>query len=267
MKKFYKMRQDIKDDIVCKYSSAVDKTERYHSHIEIHYALTDGITAKINGEEFELFLDTFVIADSFDVQSYDGKGEVLYLSIPDRYYESYKKLKGQRRLKQNYFTTKSQTLLIKSILTQIYEASQKSNNFLQMEGLIKYLLGTILSFTELIEEKSVGSNDTVKQLLLFINNNFNRDLTLDYISSSLGYNKHYISHVLSKTLSTSLNDYINGLRVDYFINNVDNTENISETAFKSGFQSLATFYRAFEKVHGCSPKKYLKNIHYNTNSL
>lgn len=261
------MRQDIKDDIVCKYSTAVDKTERYHSHIEIHYALTDGITAKINGEEFELFLDTFVIADSFDVQSYDGKGEVLYLSIPDRYYESYKKLKGQRRLKHNFFNDKNQSLLVKNILTQICEANQKNNNFLQMEGLIKYLLGTILSFTELVDKKSVGSNDTVKELLIFINDNFSQDLSLEYISTSLGYNKHYVSHLLSNALSTSLNDYINGLRVKYFINNVDNAENIKETAFKSGFQSLATFYRAFEKVCGCSPKKYLKNSCYSTNSL
>lgn len=267
MKNVYEVRWDREDTIVCKYSTTVFKTEHYHSRIEIYYALTDGIKAKINGEEYELKADSFVIADSFDVHVYDGSGKFLYLLIPDKYYESYKKLKGQRKLKQRFFDDINQTLPIKNILTQIYEANSKSNNFLQMEGLIKFLLGTILSYTDLIEEKTVGSYDTVKEILIFINNNFNQDLTLDYISSNLGYNRHYVSHVLSKVLSTSLNDYINGLRVEYFINNVGNTENISETAFKSGFQSLATFYRAFEKVYGCSPKKYLKNSRFVTNSL
>ena len=34
-------------------------------------------------------------------------------------------------------------------------------------------------------------------------------------------------------------------------------KSITECAFESGFQSLRTFYRAFEAEFGCSPRTFL----------
>ncbi len=259
MNKVYEIKWDKSDELFCTYSEHIFKKEHYHSRIEVYYALTDGLKVNLSGRQYDMVANSFVIADSFDAHSYDGEGKFIYLIIPDKYFESYKKVKRGRRLKDNYFCQPEQCAQVKSILDDIIKLNDDGANFLQLEGIIKYLLGTIVSYTEFIDDKTYHSYDTAKEVLMFINDNFKEQLTLDKISENLGYNKHYISHLLAKVLSQPFNDYINGLRVEYFLNNIDDLSHIGEVAFESGFQSLATFYRAFDKVYGCSPKKFIKN--------
>ena len=258
MKNYYEIHRDSDNSITCLHSVAPFKKEHYHSKIEICYALTDGIEFMLNREIVKMKKDSLIIADSFDVHSTLGKGEYLTLIVPDVYFESYKQLKGTRTLSRKYFTDKDEVSKLYFIVQEIFKQNSADNtNYIQLEGLVKYLLGTIISFSGFTEEKLPTSYDTLKEVLIFINNNYRQELTLDKISSALGLNKHYVSHLMSKALDSSFNDYVNGLRVDYFANNIDSTENISKVALDSGFQSLATFYRAFDKIYGCSPKKFI----------
>ncbi|MBO5286443.1 MAG: helix-turn-helix transcriptional regulator [Clostridia bacterium] len=259
MKSIYQINQDLDNVIKCFVSTAPYEDEHYHSKIEIYYALTSGVKIMLNNKLYDMRKDSFVIADSFDVHSNYGNGEFMCLIIPDKYFESYKQIRSNRVLKQKYFDDALQVKKVYDILCDISTLSKNPDvNFLQLEGSVKYLLGTILSFTELVEGKTTTVYDTLKEVLIYINANYKENVTLDKISEGLGLNKHYISHLISKTLSQNLNDYINGLRINYFINNIEDTERIGEVAFESGFQSLATFYRAFEKVYACSPKKFIK---------
>lgn len=261
MEKVYQSYLDTSDDIKIEYSSNVYKKQHYHSRIEVYYALTEGLFANVNGKVFQMEENSFIVVDSFDEHSFDGKGNFIYLLIPDKYFESYKKIRGDKTLRQQYFSDQKQALAIKSILEEISQAIVKDkNNFLKLEGLVKYLLGTVLSFTDFVDGNSETSYDTAKEVLIFISNNFKKGLTLDVLSQNLGYNKHYISHLFSRVVKKNLNDYVNDVRLQYFLDNVRDTDSISEFAYKSGFKSLATFYRAFEKKHGCSPKKYLKTV-------
>ena len=259
MEKVYQAYLDTSDDIKIEYSENVFKKKHYHSRIEVYYALTDGLSVNLNGKIYQMAQNSFVVVDSFDEHSFDGKGEFIYLLIPDKYFESYKKIRGDKFLRQQYFSGQKQALAVKSILDDISLAIEKEKtNFLKLEGLVKYLLGTVLSHTDFVESHSETSYDTAKEVLIFISNNFKNDLTLDVISQNLGYNKHYISHLFGKVVKKNLNDYVNGVRLRYFLDNIRNTDSVSEVAYQSGFKSLATFYRAFEKEYGCSPKKYLK---------
>ena len=261
MNTLYQARYDESDKVEINYSHNVFKTEHYHARIEVYYAFTDGLSVKLNGQTFAMEQDSFIIVDSFDKHCFDGNGKFLYLLIPEKYFESYKKIKGNKYLRQKYFSDKKQTLAVRKILEDIAKQHKTfGENFLIMEGLIKVLLGTVLSYTDLVESRSETSYDTVKEVLIFISNNFKSELTLDFISQSLGYSKHYISHLFGKVVGANLNDYVNGVRLRYFVENFSNGDNIGEVAYESGFNSLATFYRAFEKGYGCSPKKYLKNL-------
>ena len=261
MKSVYQVNQDLNNQIRC-FVTNVPYDEHYHSKIEIYYALTEGVKVMLNNRSYDMAKDSFIIADSFDVHSNYGTGDFLCLIIPDKYFETYKQIRGNRVLKQKYFDDKVQAKQVYNILNDVSKLSLTPDvNFLQLEGVVKYLLGTILSYTEFVDGKTTTSYDTLKDVLVYINANYKTNVSLDKISQNLGLNKHYVSHLIGKTLSQNLNDYINSLRINYFTNNIDNDERIGEVAFESGFQSLATFYRAFDKIYACSPKKYvaLKN--------
>ena len=75
-------------------------------------------------------------------------------------------------------------------------------------------------------------------------------------------------NLLSKTINIhadkNFNDYINGYRIEAFKLNVvapdANRFSLLAHAQESGFNSKATFYRAFKKAEGMSPSVYLSNI-------
>jgi AraC-like DNA-binding protein len=65
-------------------------------------------------------------------------------------------------------------------------------------------------------------------------------------------------------LHKNFNDYINELRIEEFIKLFKSDKGRQFTmlsiALDSGFNSKATFNRAFKKIKGCSPKEYLSKF-------
>lgn len=83
-------------------------------------------------------------------------------------------------------------------------------------------------------------------------------LTLQELAFTLGTNRTYLSEYFNKTLNTTFYDYLNSFRIKYACELLSSEPNLSIPTIgeKSGFNSLSTFRRAFEKQIGCSPAKY-----------
>lgn len=107
------------------------------------------------------------------------------------------------------------------------------------------------------EEKRGVTNNALSSILLYIANHFREDISLAMISKSLGYTAGYISHCLAALPDMSFSDILNSLRIEHAkeliaarkISNV-------ELAYECGFSSERTFYRAFAKHTGVTPKRY-----------
>ena len=86
-------------------------------------------------------------------------------------------------------------------------------------------------------------------------------LTLQDMAFALNTNRTYLSQYFNKTLHTTFYDYLNQFRVRYACEILISEPTLSLTLVceKSGFNSLSTFRRAFEKHTGCTPARYRKN--------
>ena len=86
------------------------------------------------------------------------------------------------------------------------------------------------------------------------------ELTLSELAKHLNTNSSLLSAAINQVFQQNFNDYINALRVEEFIRAYRKAENRNYTmlslAFDAGFNSKATFNRAFKKAKGCSPKDY-----------
>lgn len=89
-------------------------------------------------------------------------------------------------------------------------------------------------------------------------------LTLKELSKKLGVNTTVLSYTINKGFDKNFNDFINEFRIEEVKKALRSEKNGDETllniAFDSGFNSKATFNRAFKKVTGVSPKEFSQTV-------
>jgi AraC-like DNA-binding protein len=88
----------------------------------------------------------------------------------------------------------------------------------------------------------------------------NPQLTLNELSKKLGVNAAVLSYVINSGFNKNFNDFVNEFRIDEVKGKLQNGAADSLTllavAFDCGFNSKATFNRAFKKFTGTSPKEF-----------
>jgi len=86
------------------------------------------------------------------------------------------------------------------------------------------------------------------------------ELTLSELAAKMGTNSSVLSQVINAGFDKNFNDFVNGYRVEAFKQKIRQAENAHLTllavALDCGFNSKATFNRAFRKLTGLSPKEF-----------
>ncbi|GAA3937084.1 helix-turn-helix domain-containing protein [Chitinophaga oryziterrae] len=88
------------------------------------------------------------------------------------------------------------------------------------------------------------------------------DINLQILAKYLGIPVNELSYIINTGFSMNFNDFINGLRVEDFkqrlANPTNNKFSLMGLAYDSGFNSKASFYRAFKKATGQTPSQFYK---------
>lgn len=90
----------------------------------------------------------------------------------------------------------------------------------------------------------------------------NPKLSLSDLAAEMGTNRSYLSNCLNNELGVTFYDYINSFRLEKakaILDDSDFEGGIEETALLSGFNSVSTFRRSFQKKYGCTPSQYRKS--------
>lgn len=87
-------------------------------------------------------------------------------------------------------------------------------------------------------------------------------LTLTDVAGRLQTNRNIVSSVINQEFQMNFNDFVNKKRVEAIITRLGNMEHKNSTllgiALDCGFNSKATFNRAFKKHTGSTPKQFIK---------
>ncbi|HMT06639.1 MAG TPA: helix-turn-helix domain-containing protein [Pyrinomonadaceae bacterium] len=118
------------------------------------------------------------------------------------------------------------------------------------------------------EKRALLSNDELRrqserleQLLVSERPYLEPSLTLTELSRMLGVNTTVLSYVINQSQGCNFNDLINRYRVEAVKAELakGSDEQLLTIALDSGFNSKATFNRAFKKFTGLSPSEYQEN--------
>lgn len=109
------------------------------------------------------------------------------------------------------------------------------------------------------------SSDLICKILVYLNENINKEITIDELSSIFYYDKTYIMKKFKCEIGITIHDYINSIRIYNSLESYKEDNYVLGIAFKNGFQSIEYYSETFKKYIGVSPRTYKYYIFYNPN--
>ena len=107
---------------------------------------------------------------------------------------------------------------------------------------------------------SSSNSDKIQQAVEYIHDNFCFAISREGLAAMVNLHPDTFSRLFKLYTGKSLPDYINELRINYAkVLLAEGSESIVTIAFKTGFESLSTFNRAFHKLLNITPTIYRKN--------
>lgn len=95
-----------------------------------------------------------------------------------------------------------------------------------------------------------------QQLTEYIEDHLEDDLSLEKLASLFFVSKYHIAHVFKDNIGLSIHQYITKKRLNLCKEAISGKMNITEAYQMYGFGDYSSFYRAFKKEFGISPKDY-----------
>ncbi|MFZ9236870.1 MAG: helix-turn-helix domain-containing protein [Algoriphagus sp.] len=89
------------------------------------------------------------------------------------------------------------------------------------------------------------------------------NLTISEVAVATGIPIRELSYLINSYYKKRFSDYLNEMRVHYFLAQVDRSSldilTIEAIALQAGFSSKSSFYRAFKRFYKCTPSEYLQS--------
>ncbi len=99
--------------------------------------------------------------------------------------------------------------------------------------------------------------DVIKTALEYIEQNLKTDITAEELAQMVNYSTYHFYRLFSSVTGSSVSGYILKRRLDHALAEIAGGRKAIEVVLEYGFDTYAGFYKAFVKMYGCSPKKYL----------
>lgn len=149
---------------------------------------------------------------------------------------------------------------LQSKMIRLLEEMQ-SDRYGKDEQINLYISDFILHINRLIHEQKEPKQQPAAAslysgLVEYIEQHLEEDLTLERLADEFYVSKYHIAHVFKDNVGLSIHQYITKKRLALCKEAIRAKMNITEVYQTYGFGDYSSFYRAFKKEFGISPKEF-----------
>ena len=99
--------------------------------------------------------------------------------------------------------------------------------------------------------------DYIKPSLDYIEQNLKTDISTEELADMAGYSITHYRRIFRQTTGSSIAKYISKKRIAHALFEILAGRKAIDAVLEYGFANYSVFYKAFVKMYGCSPMKYL----------
>lgn len=126
--------------------------------------------------------------------------------------------------------------------------------------LIQFLIELNRSFlTDFFRYIETGtSNQKITEVLHYINEHLDSDLSVDTLSKQFYISRRYLMHIFKEETGYSIGKYVNAKRLFSARDKIRHGMSLTEACFSSGFQHYSTFTRSYYRMFQTTPGAFKK---------
>jgi Transcriptional regulator containing an amidase domain and an AraC-type DNA-binding HTH domain len=229
----------------------------FHLCVEVHYILKGRVYGVIDGTHLEASAGEMIVISSYAIHHFlasEPHSQVIVAVIPMTYVPSI-----HSRLKNQSFKTvlwKSPCKEAAELILLLHGLSDTASQEV-LQGLSQALLGILIDKLGLKAVRPSISDRNMRHILEYMQAHYTQPLTLDTLTLQFNYSRSRLSHLFQQELRLSFTAYLATLRCRHAAILLRERElTVTDIAMASGFESLRTFYRAFEKEYRQTPLQY-----------
>lgn len=243
----------------------------WHNEFEILLIIEDVFNINVNDKEYVLNKDDIMLINSCELHSINtvtGRGRCILIQFnPVILGEHAGLLLSKNVLSPAVKTGDKVYNLLHGIIMQIFEEWHENKTgrslFIKMK-IEEFVIGVIRnlplsSISQKNKDKINKNLHVMNRIIAYIENNYDKEITLDEISKNIGFSSCYFSRFFKKNTGMAFASYVSSYRVERAAGLLlKSDDTITDIAYKAGFNSIKTFYRCFKEIKGYSPLEYKK---------
>lgn len=236
-----------------------------HKSFEFIFVEKGFLKVSVNKEEYIAAANSAVIVFPYEVHSITAEEDTVYfvavfsMDLCESFYNFTEKSAPETHL----FTPEKETIdYLKNYIMMTQSDFDKFKKvpdvpFFYLKSCLYALCGAFLEKVKLTD--SPRNTVLTAEILNYIENNYQEDITLKTLSDAISYDYHYISRIFNETFKMNFKMLVNQYRCENASILLLNTrKTISEIALSCGFQSVRSFNRVFYEYSSLTPSEYRK---------
>jgi len=261
-------------------NDGLDSTpHHWHEDIEIIYLVEGSVKVGIGNDLYHLKRRDILIIGPGEVHFFlkemrpSNRAVIQFrMSIYDAFLSGSKDIRTIRPMftHSKYLTpgTELHSLMEKQIQQLINENTASKEGYkLIMKARLYDLAGILIRYMPKGEYSAKDESHQMERLqklnkvFQYVDKYYQSNIDLHEISMVAGFSQYYFTRFFKENTGVTFVEYLNNFRItkaEWHL--MEETDSITEVAFKSGFNSVKTFNRVFKQLKGCAPMEYRKTI-------
>ena len=224
----------------------------YHESIEIVYMIRGDATAHLSGSSFHLSEGDIFIANTQQVHFYENHPcdkLAFCVILSNKYTHDFRQVhKGMPF--PSLLTDKKRNAEIYKLLLQWFDYEEKT--FLTDCAYANLLLDLLIKLYGFDDPHAYDTINTMAiQLINYINENYDKPLTLEAAAKHFGYSKEYFSKVFKHAVGKNFLSFLNTTRTQKameMMNDPENKQSLHEICAACGFNNTVSLYRNLKRA-------------------